>query len=192
MALKYKSELLGATLYPDLKTILFYGGIFSQWAESYFDIDIGEKRVKVNSAEQAMMLKKAHVFNDEETFDLILNASHPRDQKALGRMVKNFDPVVWEDVAYDWVVKVNYEKFSQNKAWKELLILTEPYSLVEASPYDRIWGIGFGEDNPEVFDKRDEWGKNLLGQAIVQARIMIIDKLSNEPISVSRNYKTNS
>lgn len=171
----YKSKLLDATVFPEERLILFYGGIFSQWADCEYNIYIGPSNLeRVNCAEQAMMLYKAHIFRDMETYMNILNADHPRDQKMLGRMVKGFDPVEWDKVALDFVTKSNYEKFRQNLAWGELLLLTDPYELVEASPTDRIWGIGYGEDNPNVFKERANWGTNLLGRAIMNARDLLI------------------
>ena len=165
--MKYHSELLGATVYPEEQIIFFYGGIFSQWAECCFTYHpLG---VKVNCAEQAMMLAKAKFFNDIDAYEAILKADHPRKQKAIGRQVKNYDENKWSEVRYDIVKYVNYDKFSQNKAWKELLILTRPYLLVEASPTDRIWGIGMGVDNPNLFNY-NLWGLNLLGKALTNVR----------------------
>jgi ribA/ribD-fused uncharacterized protein len=169
--MKYKSELLGATVYPELDVIFFYGGIFSQWAECKFHCTA--LNLEVNCAEQAMMLHKAKFFKDQEIYDAILATDHPRDQKALGRMVKNFDPMAWETVAFNYVKDINVDKFGQNKGWKELLFLTDPYHLVEASPTDRIWGIGMGEDNPDILNDT-KWGRNLLGEAIVQARVELM------------------
>lgn len=165
--MKYKSELLGATVYPELDVIFFYVGIFSQWAKCNFHCTA--LNLDVNCAEQAMMLHKAKFFKDEEIYNAILVTEHPRDQKALGRMVKNFDPVAWDEVAFNFVKDINVDKFGQNKGWKELLFLTHPYLLVEASPSDSIWGIGMGVDHPELLDPT-KWGRNLLGKAITQAR----------------------
>lgn len=170
---KLKSQLLGATIFPEENTILFYGGIFSQWVDCTFSIKIGNEHITVNCAEQAMMLYKAFYFEDMETYGKILFTKHPRDQKALGRMVENFDPKRWDEVALPFVTKVNIAKFGQNVAWRELLIMTGKQKLVEASPTDRIWGIGYSEDNPNVFNERDKWGTNWLGIAIEDARKFI-------------------
>jgi len=167
----YKSELLGATVYPERRQIYFYGGIFSQWADCSFYSNTVEEHV--NCAEQAMMLLKACVFDDPETYDQILATKHPRDQKAMGRKVKNFDKDKWDTVNYAGVVSINYDKFSQNAAWKELLLLTDPYEFIEASPYDKIWGIGMGVDNLDLLDEK-KWGQNLLGKAITRARNKIL------------------
>jgi ribA/ribD-fused uncharacterized protein len=176
---KFFSQLLGATVYPDLtgydvkqQYIFFYGGIFSQRAECEFIYKKLDE--KVNCVEQAMMLQKAKFFNgNDEIYNAIKKAKHPREQKALGRMVTNYDDQTWAMLRYRFVREINYDKFSQNKAWKELLLLTDPYLLVEASPTDRIWGIGMGEDNPNLLETH-KWGQNLLGQAITEVRNILM------------------
>jgi ribA/ribD-fused uncharacterized protein len=40
--------------------------------------------------------------------------------------------------------------------------------LVEASPEDRIWGIGFTEKDAK--ENGERWGQNLLGKALVEVR----------------------
>jgi ribA/ribD-fused uncharacterized protein len=40
--------------------------------------------------------------------------------------------------------------------------------LVEASPGDRIWGIGFDAENAE--GNEEEWGRNKLGNALMKVR----------------------
>lgn len=168
----YYSNLLGSIIYPKEKIILFYGGIFSQWADC--DFYSSTTNETVNCAEQAMMLNKAKTFNDTEIYYQILKRDNPRDQKALGRRVENFDKKVWDSVSYKLVVQNNYDKFSQNAAWRELLLLTDPYELVEASPTDLIWGIGMSKDNPDILN-RSIWGKNLLGKAIMEVREQMIN-----------------
>ena len=166
----YNSGLMGCNVHHKEGTILFYGGIFSQWVECEYFINIGDVKEKVNCAEQAMMLYKAHVFDDSETYFQILDTTNPSEQKMLGRKVQGFDNEKWKTVAYDFVARSTYEKFNQNKVWKELLMLTWPYELVEASPTDKIWGIGYSAQNPSVFKERKDWGSNLLGIALMKTR----------------------
>ena len=89
-------------------------------------------------------------------------------------MVKNYDEAKWAEERFRAVTEINYDKFSQNKDLKELLLLTASMELIEASPVDRIWGIGMGLDNPNLLN-RMLWGQNLLGKAIVDARVSILD-----------------
>ena len=49
--------------------------------------------------------------------------------------------------------------------------------LVEASPRDRIWGIGMGRQNPEAEDPLKWRGKNLLGFALTQARDILREEM---------------
>ena len=171
----YESQLLGATLDITNNRVYFWGGIFSQWVKcNIVDHELG---VTLNSTEQGMMLYKAKHFNDDEAYNTILKLKDPRKQKAVGRQVKNFDEKSWSDVSYDIVTKLNYLKFSQNAAWKELLILTGDSEIVEASPYDKIWGVGLSENDEQIYDKGNWDGENLLGKAIMEARDLILDDL---------------
>lgn len=169
----FKSGLLGAVVYPGENSVFFYGGIFSQWYQKWFwsHLIAGD----VSSAEEAMMLYKASFFDDNESFHAIRMASgNPREQKRLGRLVKNYDEAKWAEERFKAVTEINYDKFSQNEDLKELLLLTASMEIVEASPVDLIWGIGMGLDNPNLLDRK-LWGQNLLGKAIVQARALILD-----------------
>jgi hypothetical protein len=97
-----------------------------------------------------------------ETAEKILAEPHPRNQKKLGREVKNFNKLTWDDMCYDLVKDGLREKFNQNPDLKEYLLKYKGYTIVEASPEDAIWGIGFGEW--EALDQIDNWGKNYLGK----------------------------
>lgn len=149
--------------------IFFWGGIFSQWFKSNFEID----NIQYSSAEQYMMAEKARAFNDKESLDKILSTKNSRKQKELGRKIKNYDDEVWGKIRYEAVVKGNYAKFTQNENLKNQLLDTGNKIIVEASPYDTIWGIGLSEFDESRFNE-DLWrGKNLLGKAIMQVREMI-------------------
>lgn len=139
---------------------------FSQWYRCRFVVD-GQA---YNCAEQYMMHGKAVLFGDDEMARKILEADHPRTQKALGRKVKNFDAAVWEREHLRIVKDGNRAKFTQNADLLEKLLATKGTTLVEASPYDRIWGIGLGADNPRAKDPAQWRGKNLLGQILTELR----------------------
>lgn len=47
-------------------------------------------------------------------------------------------------------------------------------TLVEASPYDRIWGIGLAASNPKALDRKMWRGTNWLGQALTEVREEIV------------------
>lgn len=126
------------------KFTFFWNGPFSQWANSPFII----RGVNYNCAEQFMMAEKARLFKDEQTFQDIMTTHRPNEQKALGRQVKNFDLTLWQENAKLIVYRGSFAKFVQHKKSYEALVETKGTTLVEASPYDVIWGIGMGEDEP--------------------------------------------
>ena len=67
------------------------------------------------------MYGKAMLFGDQATAQKILEAKEPREQKALGRAVQNFDTAVWQENAKKIVYKANFAKFSQNPEIKKIL-----------------------------------------------------------------------
>lgn len=146
--------------------VFFWDGVYSQWFRSYFVVD----GVTYNCAEQYMMAMKAVFFEDSETLTAIMESMNPRDQKALGRQVRNFDTARWDAVSRDFVFKANVAKFSQNERLKEFLLNTGDKEIVEASPYDKIWGIGMSETDPDRFDKAKWRGTNWLGEVLMRVR----------------------
>jgi ribA/ribD-fused uncharacterized protein len=143
---------------------------FSQWYRCRFEAD---GRV-FNCMEQYMMLGKARLFEDAETAEKIMAADHPRQHKALGRKVTPFDDKVWRRERENIVLAGNRAKFTQNEELRALLLATAGTTLVEASPYDRIWGIGLGANDPRAQDPAQWRGQNLLGKLLTQLREELI------------------
>lgn len=55
------------------------------------------------------------------------------------------------------------------KTLKEALLDTGDKELVEASPFDKVWGIGVSADAAST-KNRASWGQNLLGKALMATR----------------------
>ena len=147
---------------------LFWGGPFSQWYPATFEIE----GVQYNCTEQYMMAKKAELFGDTDAKTKIMASTNPKEQKAIGRTVKGFNPDVWSAVSRDVVFRGNMAKFTQNpELHKFILRITE--EIVEASPKDVIWGIGLGEHDPDAQDKSKWKGTNWLGQVLMDVRSTI-------------------
>ena len=142
---------------------------FSQWFPSKFELD----GIKYPTAEHYMMGSKARLFNDIDAEQSILKAKHPKDTQRIGRGVKGFDENVWNQNRFDIVVQGNLAKFSQNEPFKEFLLNTKTKTIVEASPDDRIWGIGLAADNPDSKNPRRWAGLNLLGFALIEVRELL-------------------
>ena len=117
-----------------------------------------------------MMAEKGRIFGDEETRQRIMKEEEPSIIKDLGREVKGFDPEIWDQHKFDVVVKGNLAKFGQNEKLLKFLLNTGSAILVEASPYDRVWGIGMREDNKDAKDAEKWYGINLLGFALMVVR----------------------
>lgn len=142
---------------------------FSQW----FPFQFEENGIRYKTAEHYMMAGKAKLFSDNETLEEILKSDSPNQAKILGRKVKNFDPKPWDEQKYEIVKRANFLKFSQNQKFKDFLLSTNDKILVEASPYDTIWGIGMLETDPKAQNPLQWNGENLLGFALMEVRDLL-------------------
>jgi ribA/ribD-fused uncharacterized protein len=146
--------------------VLFYGSHMSNWYRSDFTLD----GVTYSSSEQYMMAQKATLFKDDEALAKIMATKDPKAQKALGKKVKGFVKEEWEAVARPLVYKGCLAKYEQNATIAADLLSTDNDELVEASPTDRIWGIGLAVDNDDALDKTKWRGTNWLGQVLMRVR----------------------
>jgi ribA/ribD-fused uncharacterized protein len=141
--------------------------VLSQWWPAAFSID-GQM---YPTAEHYMMAQKAKLFGDNQAYGNILAAPSPSQAKALGRRVRGFDEKLWIAKRFPIAVRGNTAKFEQNAELKDWLINTKSSVLVEASPVDAVWGIGLAASDDRALDPRTWRGLNLLGFALMKARI---------------------
>ncbi|PZG14758.1 NADAR family protein [Nonomuraea aridisoli] len=160
-----------------LKYLFFWGhqpardggvgpGCLSQW----WPVTFTEDGRTYASAEHYMMAHKAWLFGDEESAAGILAAGHPGEAKELGRAVRGFDQATWERHRFDIVVRGNVAKFGQHPPLRDFLLGTANRVLVEASPRDRVWGIGLTAADERAASPATWQGLNLLGFALMAAR----------------------
>lgn len=175
---------------------------FSQWHPSVFTV----KNITFSSAEQFMMYCKAKLFKDEKIAQQIMDFNNSgvlkdfidnkvsrenilkdpdllkewntcqKSIKNLGRKVSGFIQEVWDKHNENFITRGSYEKFTQDLELKPHLLKTEGTKLVEASPYDTLYGIGMKASDPRAKDPSQWLGKNLLGKALDRSR----DKIINE------------
>ena len=155
---------------PELTLFFTEASPFSQWYRCAFTV--GDNRF--SCAEQYMMHGKALLFGDVAIALEILAADHPRAHKALGRKVKPFDAAVWTRECEAIVLAGNRAKFTQNPKLLQLLRATRGTTIVEASPFDRIWGIGLAASDPRAQDPAQWRGKNLLGKILTELREQLL------------------
>lgn len=148
------------------KYVFFWGSELSNWYECRFRY----KNLNFYNSEQAFMWEKAVFFGDMDTAALIMKTPSPNQCKKLGRIVKGFNADVWLSAGYEVMIAVNLAKFSQRLILKDVLLSTGDRIIVEASPYDTIWGIGLYHDDDRVLDESQWKGMNLLGKALMEVR----------------------
>lgn len=155
----------------------FWDGPYSQWHPSKFQV-LGKE---FNCAEQYMMYNKALMFGDDNALCAIMSTPSPRAQKQYGREVRNFNMKLWNEHAKDIVYVGNHAKFTQHIDLLQRLLATSPTLLVEASPYDTVWGIGLGAAEASKTPQAQWKGTNWLGEVLTQVRDDILD---NKPLII--------
>lgn len=168
----------------DSNLVLFFStdkenGWLSNWYLSDFVVD----GITFHSGEQWFMYAKADLFKDEvikqEILDCTLNTGGDNKKiKALGRKVRGFDDVFWERYREDLIFKGLYAKFSQDEDLRQRLLATGDKILVEASPYDKIWGIGLSRWDSAAQDMKQWKGLNLLGKVLMRVRSKLREEVS--------------
>ncbi|GAA3496909.1 NADAR family protein [Streptomyces prasinosporus] len=138
----------------------------SQWWPSPFTVD----GVEYATAEHWMMAAKARLFGDAEGERRVLAAGHPSEAKKAGRLVRGFDEEIWRRERFGIVVTGSEHKFAAHGGLRSFLLGTGDRVLVEASPVDRVWGIGLAADDEAAADPARWRGPNLLGFALMEAR----------------------
>ncbi|WVQ82137.1 hypothetical protein IAT38_004265 [Cryptococcus sp. DSM 104549] len=125
------------------------------------------------TAEHYMMYRKAHLF-ERSAASRVLRARTPYEAKALGRKVRGFDAKKWDAVCEEVVERGNRLKFERNDELRGYLFATKGKALVEASPRDRLWGIGM--DMKTAQGQESKWGKNKLGRILTKVRDRLIEE----------------
>ncbi len=169
---------------PTLEPVYFYTkkSPFSNFYPSTFEVH-GHT---FWTNEQFFMWVKATIMGDEVRAYLILQTKSPGSCKRLGRKVGSPHNAIWTD-EMQLVSKVGawdeekwnthrlkamtiglIHKFEQNEHLMEALMATGTRELVEASPKDRIWGVGRSADELRAGASRR--GRNLLGRALMDVR----------------------
>ena len=134
-------------------------GCFSNWKSSKFELD----GMQFANAEQAIMYKKAVLFGDKNSADLIATTTNPKEVKALGRAVSGFSKDIWEKSLIEICLPIIEAKFTQNEDMLKVLLSTDDKIIAEASPLDNIWGIGTDARDERSNSFETFCGTNYLG-----------------------------
>lgn len=162
----------------DSKDFLFFWGhnpsengeitnsCFSQWFIAPTVVD----GITYHTAEHWMMSKKALLFGDKIVNNRIMASHSPKMAKHYGRMVADYDESVWIKHRESIIKEGNIHKFTQHPSLKKYLLSTGEQIIVEASPSDKIYGIGMDAEDPNTLIPSHWNGLNLLGFCLMEVR----------------------
>ncbi len=179
--MKYSTQMFAKRAANTFQFITFFTekDVYSQWYQSDFTETYPDgKSITFSCCEQYMMYHKAKLFKDDMIASEVLQETSQGRMKALGRKVENFDNKIWDQHKYSIVKQGNLLKFSQNADLKKEIMQTPDKDIVfvEASPYDKIWGVGLDKTDREVRNPEKWKGQNLLGFALTEVRNELLNK----------------
>lgn len=90
------------------------------------------------TSEHWIQFQKALLFGDASTADKILQCDSPYEAKKLGYIIQGLDRK-WQDEVYELCLEGIRAKFQQNPSLMQMLCMTQPKLLAEATT-DRTWG----------------------------------------------------
>lgn len=158
--------------------VYFYSGkeIYSNWHRTQNQFRDPITGLIFQTSEAHFMWSKADFFKDLSVRDTINShisgsMDDPAQVKNMGRRIQGYNDKAWEAVRTGFMVYACYLKFSQNPEWAKQLKDTGDRILVEASPVDRIWGIGITVEQAAAGQPWD--GRNLLGKTLTKVRKML-------------------
>jgi len=137
------------------------------------------------TAEHWMMTRKALLFGDSKVARDVIAIKGSRNPdcvkvKGMGRKVHPFDEEVWVKEREKIVLEGTVLKFRQNPDLRSKLDATGDKIIVEASPLDKIWGIGLAEKSALEKGEKAWRGLNLLGKALMKARTILREEAKAE------------
>jgi len=133
-------------------------------------LSASDRSIKCLFSEKAIMLCKAAIMGDSDSYRRIVAADTPFEAKQLGKSVDNWDDAQWQHVLCSVAFDVVWQKFSKTPALQSTLLATGNSLIAEATRADRVWGIGLDKGSPEI-QKPSQWrGANILGWALMEVR----------------------
>ncbi|KAL5631591.1 hypothetical protein ACGC1H_007197 [Rhizoctonia solani] len=148
-------------------------GYLSPWYHTQFkSTEPNGSTFTYQSAEQYMIHRKGLLFapNAPVTHE-ILKTNSPAELRSLSHKIPNFDEAAWAKQQISVITMGNYLKF-QDPGLKGLLLGTGSRELVEANPYDRVWGIGYDAKEAATHNAqvKKTYGENLMGKCLMSVR----------------------
>ncbi len=100
---------------------------------------------KYDTVEQYLMSEMALLFRDMGTYELIVAEPDPNQCKKYARNIQHFDEAAWQMIFKEVIFHGNVGKAISDKEFAKTLLSTGDSILVEASPFDDIYGAGMKE-----------------------------------------------
>jgi ribA/ribD-fused uncharacterized protein len=130
------------------------------------------------SSEHVFHFLKSAWQTDVVTAHAILKTKSAHFAKQCGRKAGKANGLAWDESAWiairsSLMMIALRLKFQSSSTLMTHLLDTAELELVEASPWDKIWGVGLAARDPRILDKATWKGENLLGKCLMRVRAEI-------------------
>jgi hypothetical protein len=156
----------------ETKDAIFFWGKDSPMSNFNTDFSFTVDSIEFSSSEQFYNYQKAKFFQDTVACERILNTQEPLKQKKIRVAGYNYNE--WSQVCDNHMKEGITHKILQNEPLKNFLKQTGKKLLVETNPFDNYWGIAMRMSDKNITDK-SKWGRNRLGQILMEVREMIMN-----------------
>ena len=153
----------------DMGNMTLFFGKHSPLSNFYECTLVDQRNTTYNCTEQYYQSEKARFFCDDRVYRQIMATDNPTTMKRLSRTIKGFDNGAWSRVKDDILYQGCTLKFQQNAHLAEHLKNTRDV-IVEASPYDKHFGIGLAVNDPRAWNKATWKGSNVMGEILMDIK----------------------
>eukprot|EP01088_Endostelium_zonatum_P021078 TRINITY_DN8094_c0_g1_i1.p1 TRINITY_DN8094_c0_g1~~TRINITY_DN8094_c0_g1_i1.p1 ORF type:complete len:797 (+),score=253.18 TRINITY_DN8094_c0_g1_i1:114-2504(+) len=178
---KKEEEEVGMEVMETKEFVFFWYG----WPGRHEPCDFADdKFVRYWSVQQYYLAEKARSVEDYPRVKQIMRST---DEDKLRKVQKEMKlarkDMSWgEEIDRDIMRRGNEMKFRQNEKLRGRLLATGEKTLVEASPFDKDWGIGMAANDIRVEDKKRWKGKNWMGESLMSVREVLRNEDATEAV----------
>lgn len=145
---------------------------FSNFYNTIINVEYEGDILKFYSSEQLFMWRKCLEFNNPKAAMKIVQLGDvfPNEYRKIGRELPDWETygAHWEQVKEEVMFDCLYYKFTQNSVLKGMLMNKSEHVIVEASPYDKYWGVGLGYRDQLIKHPKNWKGANRLGFLLME------------------------
>ena len=157
----------GERYFQDCNSTFFFGK--QCYLSNHYTSPFQDQGKTYTCVEQFYLREKSFFFDNTETARKIMKESIPGTMKCFSHGIKGLDEEKWRPNARTVMEKACNLKFKQNEILRQKLVDSKGL-LVEANKKDRFFSCGLSLADPNILDRNNWEGENILGNILTSLR----------------------